>query len=96
LVFNLTTITLEYRPVSEDSERMTEQEYQQLLAKINREWPIRIKLAGLAGFTANYKNPRALMDTEFDLSIRDLYLEVLFRKPDNAPLALQLIQEYYK
>ena len=79
---------------------MNDEEWVSLISKfkdkIEKEWPIRIKLAGLAGSKANYKNPRALMDTEFDLGIRELYLEVLFRKPENAELALQTIQEYYK
>lgn len=74
---------------------MDEKELQKLYAKIEKEWPIRCKLAGLAGFKANPKNPRALFDTEFDLNIRELYLEVLFRKPENADAALQIIKEYY-
>jgi hypothetical protein len=36
------------------------------------------------------------MDTEFDLNIRQLYLEVLFRKSENADAALELIRNYYK
>ncbi len=78
------------------SERLTEVEYQRILKKIEKEWPIRCKLATLAGHKAVEKNPRALMDTEFDLTIRELYLEVLFRKPENAEAALKLIQEFYK
>lgn len=69
---------------------------EKLIAKINKEWPIRCKLAELAGHKANPKNIRALMDTDFDLNIRELYLEVLFRKPENADEALKVIQEYYK
>jgi hypothetical protein len=75
---------------------MDEQTLKTLIDKINKEWPLRCKLAELAGFKANPKNLRALMDTEFDLSIRELYLEVLFRKPDNAEQALQLIRQFYK
>lgn len=78
------------------NEKLTETQYQLLIKKIDREWPVRCKLAELAGHKANPKNVRALMDTEFDLSIRELYLEVMFRKPENAEKALQLIQEYYK
>lgn len=77
------------------NERLTETQYQLLLKKIDREWPVRCKLAELAGHKANPKNVRALMDTEFDLSIRELYLEVLFRNPLNAAEALKLIQDFY-
>ena len=76
--------------------RLTELEYKQILEKANREWPIRIQLAQLAGHKCNAKNTRALYENEFDLTIRELYLEVLFRKPENAQKALELIQEFYK
>lgn len=69
---------------------------QSILDRVERDWPIRCKLAELAGFKANPKNVRALFETEFDLSIRELYLEILFRKPENADTALQLIREFYK
>lgn len=82
--------------MDEELKRMTEEEFKSITVKIEKEWPIRIQLAQLAGHKANVKNPRALMDTEFDLSIRNLYLEVLFRKPENAQHALFIIQEYYK
>lgn len=78
------------------TERLTEIEYQRLLKKIDKEWPLRCQLATLAGHKAVQKNPRALMDTEFDLTIRELYLEVIFRKPENSETALKLIQEFYK
>lgn len=77
-------------------ERLTEEQLLLLFAKIDKEWIIRCKLAELAGFKANPKNPRALMNTEFDLNIRELYIEVLFRKPENADSALQLIRGFYK
>jgi hypothetical protein len=48
---------------------MEENEYQLLKKKIEEEFPIRCKLATLAGFKANSKNSRALMDSEFDLNI---------------------------
>ena len=64
--------------------------------KIEKEWPLRCKLAELSGHKANPKNVRALFETEFDLSIRELYLEVLFRKPENAEAALKFIQDFYK
>lgn len=67
-----------------------------LFARIDRAWPVRCKLAELAGFKANLKNIMALMDTEFDLSIGELYLQVKFRKPENELAALTLLQEFYK
>lgn len=79
-----------------NGERLTEEAYQLLIKKIDKEWSIRCKLAELAGFKASPKNPRALMDTEFDLNIRELYLEVTFRKPENADAALELIRNFYK
>jgi hypothetical protein len=85
------------KPKSEfGSERLSEEELQVIFQKIEKEWPIRLRLAQLAGHKCNAKNPRALMDTEFDLSIRELYLEVLFRQPHNAADALKLIQDFYK
>lgn len=79
-----------------ESKRMTEEEYQRLSVKIEKEWPLRCQLATLAGFKANPKNPRALIDTEFDKDFAGLYLEVLFRQPQNAGLALILIRDCYK
>lgn len=88
--------------------RLTEQQFQSILEKVEREWPIRLKLAELAGFESihpktgkpqkiNPKNGSVLQGSPFDdLSIRELYLEVLFRKPENAEQALKLIQEFYK
>lgn len=78
------------------NERLTEAQLQLLFKQVERQWPVRCQLAELAGFKANPKNVRALMDTEFDLSIRELYLEVLFRKPENVDKALKVIQEFYK
>lgn len=89
-------------------DKLTEEQLQSLFKKIEREWPIRLKLAELAGFESihpktgkpqkiNPKNGAVLQESPFDgLSIRELYLEVLFRKPENAEAALKLIQEFYK
>lgn len=77
-------------------ERLTEEQYQSLKKKIGKEWILRCKLAELAGHKASPKNIGALMDTEFDLGIRDLYLEVIFRKPENTEKALEVIREFYK
>lgn len=63
--------------------------------RINKQWPVRCKLAELAGFKANPKNERALYQTEFDLTLRELFLEVCFRKPENAGAAYDLIRGYY-
>lgn len=78
------------------SEHFTDTEYTSLVDKINKEWPVRCRLAELAGHKCNTKNPRTLVDTEFDLNIRNLYLEVLFRQPQNAEVALKLMQDFYK
>ncbi len=77
-------------------ERLTEEKYQSIKKRIARDWVMRCLLAEMAGHKANPKNIMALMDTEFDLNIRELYLEVQFRKPENAAAALHLIQEFYK
>jgi len=70
---------------------MTEQEYQQIKTKINREFPIRIKLAELAGLPKiNPKNYNALMD--FDLTVAELFLKVALDKPENMMTALSLVR----
>lgn len=74
---------------------MTEAEFQSLKNKIENEWSIRCKLATLAGFPANPNNPRALVNSDFDLNIRELYQEILFRNPSNLGEALNLIQGFY-
>ena len=77
------------------SEKLSEEELKYLLQKIDREWPIRCKLAELAGFKANPKNIMALYKTPFDLSIHELYLEVLFRQPQNVDEALKVIRSIH-
>jgi hypothetical protein len=84
------------KPVSDKNERMTEAEFQAIVAKIEKEWPVRVALANLAGFKANVKNERALFETEFDLNIRELFLEVTFRKPENTVAALEIIRKLYE
>jgi hypothetical protein len=85
------------KETQEEKKRREHTEYiDRLLAKIEREWSIRIELANLAGFKASVKNPHALEDTEFDLPIRDLYLEIELRCPENVHQALNIIQSYYK
>jgi hypothetical protein len=75
---------------------MTEDQYQALKNKIDKEWPVRCDLASLAGHKVNPKNSRCLMDTEYDLDIKEFYLYFLFKKPANAHIALQIIQNFYK
>lgn len=74
------------------SDKLNEEELKLLLQKIELEWPIRCKLAELAGFKANPKNVMALYKTPFDLTIHQLYLEVLFRQPQNVDEALKVIR----
>jgi hypothetical protein len=74
---------------------MTEAEYQKLKAKIEKEFPVRLKLAELAGLPKiNVKNYKAL--EEFDMTIDELVLMVMDRKPENLPQAQQLLLELYK
>lgn len=69
---------------------MDEQEYQELKAKIEREFPVRLKLAELAGRPKiNIKNEKSLM--EFDHTIAELFLEVALKHPENIQAALDLI-----
>ena len=69
---------------------MTEAEYQALKAKIEREFPVRLRLAVLAGRPPiNPKNHNALMD--FDATIAELFLEVALNKPENVEEARTLI-----
>jgi len=63
--------------------------------RIIKQWPLRCKLAELAGFKANPKSERCLYQTEFDLNLRELFLEVCLRKPQNAGAAYDLIRGYY-
>ncbi len=74
---------------------MTDIEFKNLKDKIEAELPIRLKLAELAGMPKiNVKNYKALED--FDLTIRDLFIEVMLRKPENVPAAHQLIAGFRK
>ena len=70
---------------------MTDKEYHDLKAKIEREFPIRMKLRELAGMPKiNPKNYNALMD--FDQSIAELFLKVAMEKPENLLAAMSLIK----
>lgn len=71
--------------------RMTEAEYQALKAKIEREFPIRLRLAVLAGRPPiNPKNVKAL--EAFDETIAELFLEVSMNKPENVAEATALVR----
>lgn len=70
---------------------MNDQEWEALRDKINKEFPVRVKLAELAGRPKiNIKNYKAC--EEFDASIAELFLEIAFNKPENVPAALELIK----
>jgi hypothetical protein len=70
---------------------MTDAEWKLLKDKIEKEFPVRVKLAELAGRPKiNIKNYKAC--EEFDDTIAELYLEIALNKPENAAEALQLIK----
>jgi hypothetical protein len=71
--------------------RMTEEEYQALKAKIEREFPVRLRLAVLAGRPPiNPKNVKQL--EEFDDTIPELFMEIALKKPENVEEATTLIR----
>jgi hypothetical protein len=70
---------------------MTDEEWATLKNKIEKEFPIRLRLAELAGRPKiNPKNYKAC--EEFDDSIPELFLEIALNKPENIEAALQLIR----
>lgn len=70
---------------------MPDNEWKALKEKIDREFPIRIQLAELAGRPKiNIKNYKAL--EAFDSTIPELFLEVAMNKPENIEAALKLIR----
>lgn len=70
---------------------MTDAEWEALKKKIDREFPVRLKLAELAGRPKiNPKNYKAC--EEFGDSIPELFLEISLNKPENVPAALELIK----
>jgi len=74
---------------------MSDDDWKNLVSKIDREFPIRIKLATLAGRAPiNIKNYKAL--EKFDDTIAELFLEIALNKPDVLELALILIKELRK
>ena len=74
---------------------MTDEEFKTLSDKIEKELPVRLKLAELAGLPKI--NPKSYKDLEkMDMTIKELYLEVIFRKPENEEAALAVIRELYK
>lgn len=70
---------------------MTDQEWATLKNKIEKEFPVRLQLAELAGRPKiNIKNYKAL--ELFDSTISELFLEIALNKPENIEAALQLIR----
>lgn len=70
---------------------MPDNEWKALKDKIEKEFPVRCKLAELAGRPKiNIKNYKAL--EAFDDSIPELFLEIALNKPENVPAALELIK----
>ncbi len=70
---------------------MTDEEFKAIKSKIDREFPVRLKLAELAGRSKfNAKNYNALM--EFDSTIAELFLEIALNKPENILTALSVIR----
>jgi len=70
---------------------MTDEEWATLKNKIEKEFPIRLRLAELAGRPKiNPKNYKAC--EEFGDSIPELFLEIALNKPENIEAALQLIR----
>ena len=66
-------------------------EWQILVAKIEKEFPIRLQLAELAGRPKiNVKNYKQL--EQFDSTIPELFLEIALNKPENIEKALQIIK----
>lgn len=70
---------------------MTDQEWVTLKNKIDKEFPVRLQLAELAGRPKinpkNYKACEAL-----DNTISELFLEIAMNKPENVTAALALIK----
>lgn len=65
--------------------RMTDDQYRALVAKIAREFPVRVKLAKLLGTTKLIGSPLG------GESLGDLYLHIVLWNPDKASEALRLI-----
>lgn len=70
---------------------MTDKEYKDIKAKVDREFPIRLKLRELAGMPKiNPKNEKALLD--FQDTIAELFMKVAVENPENMLAALSLIK----
>lgn len=74
---------------------MTDQEWATLKNKIDKEFPVRLQLAELAGRPKiNPKNYKAC--EAFDSTISELFLEIALNKPENVEAALVLIRNLNK
>jgi len=70
---------------------MTDRVWEAFKNKIDKEFPIRLQLAELAGRPKiNPKNYKAC--EAFDDTISELFLEIALNKPENVERALQLIK----
>lgn len=70
---------------------MTDTEWTALKNKIEKEFPIRLRLAELAGRPKiNPKNYKAC--EAFDNTIPELFLEIAMNKPENTQEAFDLIK----
>jgi hypothetical protein len=70
-------------------------EWKTLVSKIEKEFPIRIKLATLAGREPiNVKSYKAL--EKFDDTIAELFLEIALNKPDRIGIAMLMIKDLRK
>lgn len=71
---------------------MTDQEWANFKIKIEKEFPLRLKLAEFAGRPKiNIKNYKAC--EEFTETIPELFLEIAQKKPENIQAALDIIKE---
>ena len=74
---------------------MTDQEWATLKNKIEKEFPVRLQLAELAGRPKiNPKNYKAC--EAFDETISELFLEIALSKPENLDKALVIIRNLNK
>jgi hypothetical protein len=71
-------------------QRMTEEEWQGIKAKIEKEFPIRLKLAAMLGRKINPKNYKEL--EAFDDTIAELFLAISLDPAAPAADALELIR----
>lgn len=69
--------------------RLTEDQYEAIIAKVDREFPVRVKLAKLLGV------PKLIGSPLGGESIGSLYLHIVLWAPDKAPQALELVRSVW-